>query len=124
MRLIHFVGGYVSWVVLALSMSLRIVYVPPLIGAAFCCAASTGSVAEPATAKRHYHLQSGDAATTLREFGTMSGSPVLFMMDKVQGEHTNAIDGDFTPSEALTLMLAGTSLEIKQDFAVKGFVVG
>jgi hypothetical protein len=46
------------------------------------------------------------------------------MMDKVQGEHTNAIDGDFTPNEALALMLAGTSLEIMQDFAVKGFVVG
>ena len=46
------------------------------------------------------------------------------MMDKVQGEQTNSVDGEYTPSEALKIMLAGTSLEIMQETEIKGFVVG
>ncbi len=46
------------------------------------------------------------------------------MMDKVQGEQTNAIEGEYSPNEALKLMLAGTPLEIMQEAAVEGFVVG
>ena len=123
-RLIHFPRRCVVGVVLPLSMSLRIVTAPPLISAAFCCVESAEAAAEPAAAKGNYHIPRGDAATMLRQFATISGSPVLFMMDKVQGEQTNSVDGEYTPSEALKIMLAGTSLEIMQETEIKGFVVG
>jgi iron complex outermembrane receptor protein len=105
-------------------MSLRIVTAPSLISAAFCCAASAEAETVPTAAKGNYHLPRGDAATMLRQFATISGSPVLFMMDKVQGEQTNSVDGEYTPSEALNIMLAGTSLEIMQETEIEGFVVG
>lgn len=46
------------------------------------------------------------------------------MMDKVQGEQTNAVDGEYSPGEALKLMLAGTSLEIVKAADFEGLVVG
>ncbi len=126
MRLVHFVHASVKGVVLLLGMSLRIVSTPPLIGAtvSFCCVGSTVGAAEQPTPKISYHLERGEAATTLRQFATISGSPVLFMMDKVQGEQTNAVNGEYSPIDALKQMLAGTSLEIMQEATVGGFVVG
>jgi len=59
----------------------------------------------------------------LRQFATISGSQVLFMMEKVQGVQTNAIDGEYSPRDALKLMLAGTALYVVWDEAVGGFVV-
>ncbi len=126
MRLVHFVSASVQGVVLLLGMSLRFVSTPPLLGAtvSFCGVASSWGAAEPVTPKRSYHLPRGDAATTLRQFATISGSPVLFMMDKVQGEQTNAVDGEYSPADALKLMLAGTSLEIVKAADLEGLVVG
>jgi outer membrane receptor protein involved in Fe transport len=60
----------------------------------------------------------------LRQFATISGTQVLFMMEKVQGEQTNAIDGEYSPYDALELMLAGTALYVMRDEAIDGFVVG
>ena len=45
------------------------------------------------------------------------------MMEKVQGEETNAIDGEYSPREALELMLAETALVLSHDDANRGFVV-
>lgn len=125
-RLVHFVQASVKGVVLLLGMSLHIVSTPALISAtvSFCCAVSAMGATEPAVPKRTYHLPRGDAATTLRQFATTSGSPVLFMMDKVQGEQTNAVDGEYAPADALKLMLAGTSLEIVVGTDFEGLVVG
>ena len=126
MRLVHFLQASVQGVVLLLGMSLRIVSTPALAGAtvSICCAVSAVGATGQDAPKRNYHLPRGDAAATLRQFATTSGSPVLFMMDKVQGEQTNAVDGEYSPSEALKLMLAGTSLEIVKATDIKGFVVG
>jgi len=104
-------------------MSLRIVSLSPLIGAPFCCAVSTAGEAEHSGVKREYNLPRGDAAAMLNRFATISGSPVLFMMDKVQGEQTNALRGEFTPAEALKVMLTGTALEVVRATASEGFVV-
>ncbi len=45
------------------------------------------------------------------------------MMDKVHGEQTKAIDGDFTPTEAIDRMLAGTALVAREDEVTGGFVI-
>lgn len=123
MRLVHLGQAGVKGVALLLGMSLPLPITLTLIGATIpCCRVVAGE--ELAIPKRSYHLPRGDAATTLRQFATISGLPVLFMMDKVKGEQTSAVDGDYSPADALRLMLAGTSLEIAKPSKQEGFVVG
>ena len=57
-------------------------------------------------AKRSFDLPRGDAATTLRQFAAAAGKSLVFVTDKVRGETTNALRGEFTPREALDRMLA------------------
>lgn len=122
MRLVHIVRGSVSGVVLLLGMTIRTT-TPCIAGASLCVALTSVGVAEQKEPRREYSLPRGEAATTLRQFAEISGKPVLFMMDKVQGEQTNAINGVYSPSDALKLMLAGTNLEILREQAAQGFVV-
>jgi len=73
--------------------------------------------------KRSYNLPSGDAATTLNQFAEASGQQIIFMMDKVKGEKTNAVAGSYAAREALDRMLAGTGLSAARDPATGAFVV-
>ncbi len=123
MGLTHFVRGCVTGVTLLLCMSSRLANSPQLVAGAFCCAISAVSAAEPAEPKRTFNLPRGDAATTLSEFGGASGRTIIFMMDKVRGEQTNAIAGEYSPREALERMLAGTALIARQDSKSGAFVV-
>lgn len=60
---------------------------------------------------------------TLRQFAALCGRQIFFLMDKVRGEQTNAISGEFSPREAIDRMLAGTSLIVLHDEATGGFVI-
>ena len=73
--------------------------------------------------KRNYNLPAGDAATTLNQFAGASGQQIVFMMDKVKGERTNAIAGDYAARDALDHMLAGTGLSATRDLATGALVV-
>jgi len=73
--------------------------------------------------KRSFDLPRGDAATTLRQFAASAGRSLVFVTDKVRGETTNAVRGEFTPREALERMLAGSALEAEQDAATGALVV-
>ena len=73
--------------------------------------------------KRSYNLPSGDAATTLNQFAGASGQQIVFMMEKVKGERTNAVAGDYAAHDALDRMLAGTGLSATRDPATGAFVV-
>jgi iron complex outermembrane receptor protein len=75
-------------------------------------------------AKQSFDLPRGDAATTLRQFAASAGRSLVFVTDKVRGETTNSIRGEFTPREALERMLAGSALEATQDSATGALVVG
>jgi hypothetical protein len=79
--------------------------------------------AAPAEAKRSFDLPRGDAATTLRQFAVTSGRSLVYVTDKVRGETTNAVRGEYTPREALERMLAGTALEAVQDAATGALIV-
>ena len=74
-------------------------------------------------AKRSFDLPRGDAATTLRQFAATAGRSLVFVTDKVRGETTNPVRGEFTPREALDRMLAGSALEPAQDAATGALVV-
>lgn len=124
--LIRFGGAFV----LVLRALFRMLLSPSSPSRAFagslCCAlAATAVVAGAATAdqKRSYHFPKGDAATILAQFATDSGQPILFMMDTVRGQRTNAIEGNYTHREALDRLLEGTVLIAVQDPKSGGFVI-
>ena len=106
-------------------MTHRLVTPPRLVATALCCAMSVSVVSGAAAVeqKRSYDLPSGDAATTLNQFAGASGQQIIFMMDKVKGERTNAIAGDYAARDALDRMLAGTGLSAARDPATGAFVV-
>jgi TonB-dependent receptor len=84
-------------------------------------AVAAGSAVEEQ--KRSYRLPHGEAVTILAQFATESGRPILFMMDAVRGEQTNALTGSYTPREALDRLLAGTALVAVHDPKSGGFIV-
>ena len=57
------------------------------------------------------NIPAGDAAQTLRQFNFQTGMELLYLFERVEGIHTQAVSGTFEASEALDLMLAGTGLE-------------
>ena len=73
--------------------------------------------------KRSYQLPRGDAAAILARVAKESGCLILFMMDKVRGEQTNALAGEYTIGELLERLLAGTRLVAEQDTESDGFIV-
>jgi outer membrane receptor protein involved in Fe transport len=104
-------------------VSTRLATTSYVVAASACCVVSSVAAAERVETKRSYNLPRGDAAITLRQFASSSGRQVFFMMDKVRGEHTNALSGEFSPREAIERMLAGTALVAHEDEATGGFMV-
>jgi outer membrane receptor protein involved in Fe transport len=94
--------------------------------AALCCALTATVSAAGATAeagKRSFNLPGGDAASTLKQFAAAAGTPIVYLVERVRGETTNAVRGEFTPRDALERMLAGSALEAAQDAATGALVV-
>jgi catecholate siderophore receptor len=104
-------------------MSPRLLTPPRLAASALCCAVTVAAAADGAVEKRSYNLPRGDAASTLNQFATLSGRQIVYMMDKVKGEQTNAVSGAYSPQEALDRMLAGTGLIATQDRATGAFMI-
>ena len=97
----------------------------PLAVVALCGSVVSGAattVAAPAE-KRTFNLPRGDAAVTLKQFAATAGTPIVYLVDRVRGTTTNAVNGEFTPREALDRMLAGSALEAAQDAATGALVV-
>lgn len=91
---------------------------------ALCCAWSLPTAgAAVAEQKQHYELPAGDAAATLKRFAESSGLHLVFMMDKVRGERTNAVRGEYAALDALRVMLTGTALFAVQDDSTGALVV-
>lgn len=122
-RLTHFLRSCVYEVIRLLPMPPRLASRSSAVAGVLCCALCVGGAAEPAGAKRAFNLPRGDAATTLGQFAGASGRQIVFMMDKVRGEQTNAVSGEFSPGEALERMLAGTALVAVEDPVSGAFVI-
>ncbi|MBL9205325.1 MAG: TonB-dependent receptor, partial [Opitutaceae bacterium] len=106
-----------------LRLTQRLVPSPAFVASALCCAATIGYAADASSEKRSFNLPRGDATTTLNQFAGTSGRQIIYMMDKVRGEQTNAVAGAYSPQEALERMLAGTRLTASQDRSTGAFVV-
>lgn len=65
--------------------------------------------------KRSYNIPADEASVAFREFSEVSGKEILFAAEAVRGVRTTAVQGEFTPMEAVGRMLAGTGLQAVQD---------
>jgi iron complex outermembrane recepter protein len=67
--------------------------------------------AEPASPPVEFHIEGGDATSTLTEFSRQAHLQLLFDYNVVKGHTTRPLEGTFLPSEALQQLLANTDLE-------------
>lgn len=124
--LVRLGAACVSGVTLLLRMVFALTSPSRVVAGTLCCAVAATAVAAGADAeaqKRSYRLPHGEAATILAQFATESGRPILYMMDQVRGERTNALTGSYTPREALDRLLAGTALVAVHDPKSGGFII-
>lgn len=78
-----------------------------------CCSASFAQERSPST--RSFDLPAGDAESAIKLFSQQSGRGVIAGTNVVKGVKTNAVKGEFTAAEALTMMLDGTGLVGNED---------
>ncbi len=117
------VGCVTGVAALLRSLMTRFPASPHLVAGALCCLATVTPAQSQPGQMRSYNLPRGDATTTLKQFAGASGRQIVYMMDKVRGETTNAVSGSFAPQEALDRMLAGTGLVATTDRQTGAFVV-
>jgi hypothetical protein len=65
--------------------------------------------------ERAFDLAAGAAGERLLELSAQAGVQILFPANGVEGIRTNAVEGRFTPRQALAKLLAGTPLMIVED---------
>jgi len=110
-------------VILLACAAIRLAFTPAAAALVCCGFVPPVSAGGQPASRQIYNLPRGDAATTLPVFADVSARPVVFLMDKVRGEQTNAVSGSFSPLEALEHMLTGTALVAYEDHATGGFTV-
>jgi hypothetical protein len=86
---------------------------------ALCVEAQTTADA----ARRQFNVPRDAAEKTLKLFSQQAGRGVIFAADGVQGIQTNAVQGEWTPREALDRMVAGTGLVVGVEEKTGAFAV-
>lgn len=74
-------------------------------------------------ASRPFAVAAGPASVTLREFSRQAGVEIAFDGRAVEGVFTLAVNGRFTPREALVRMLAHTDLKVERASTSDAFAV-
>ncbi len=88
---------------------------PRIIFFALCLALGSALLRAADAPKKNFHVAAGDASVALGEFAKQSGEQVIFLVDNVRGQQTQAVDGVFTSFDALQHMLSGTALVPHRD---------
>jgi outer membrane receptor for ferric coprogen and ferric-rhodotorulic acid len=76
-----------------------------------------------AAERRVFDIPTGPAETTLKQFRAQSGAELVYPAEIVRGVNTPAVKGEFTPAEALRLLLADGPLSARQDNGSATFMV-
>ncbi len=91
----------------------------PFIVCALVALAFAGGIApaygQDVVTKRQFDLPAGEATKTLRMFSQQSGRPLVADTDLVRDVQTNAVKGEYSVEEAMSLLLDGTGLIASQD---------
>jgi len=100
---------------------------PPIRRRAICAVAAAFLVACAARAvddsPRRFAIPAGDAAEALREFVRQSGGEIMFLSGSLQGLATAAVNGEFTPPEAIRRLIAGDALAVRRDPRTGAFAI-
>jgi iron complex outermembrane recepter protein len=89
-----------------------------LAGAATVSFAAAGAHAQGSQVK-HYNIPAGDAGASIQTLARQAGIQVMAPQADLRGVRTARVSGDFTVTQALQHMLAGTNLQVvTQDGAV------
>ena len=70
-----------------------------------------------------FNVVADNAERSLKAFSEQAGCGVIFVTDAVKGLRTNPVKGNFTPSEALDILLHNTGLVGSSDAATGAFAV-
>ena len=107
-------------------MLTRLAPGPSVFATVLCCAVGAAVPASGAAGapRRSYDLPPATRPRPLKRFAADAGEQIVFMVDTVRGETTNAVAGHYAAREALDRMLAGTALFASQDRASGALVVG
>ena len=78
-------------------------------------AAAAGEVGRPAAPRTPaaFHIPAQPLATALQTYGETAGVQVLYESNSAVGRTSTAVEGTFTPDEALTMLLTGTDLKVQ-----------
>lgn len=77
-------------------------------------ALSTSPAATPALAAQALQLPAQPLGSALRQLAREAGVPILFAEDAVAGRQAQALQGRYTPRQALEQLLAGSGLTMEQ----------
>ncbi len=86
-------------------------------------AADAAQTEGPSEAKRHFDIPAGGADRALKVFSEQARRGVIYSTDALKDVRTNAVQGDFTPSEALSQLVGGTGLVVTKDANTGAFAV-
>ncbi len=88
------------------------------------CLLNGSAVCAQALAERtHYDIPEGNAIKTLKLVAKQGDVDIMFAASVARGVRTKAVEGSFTPGEALDLMLEGTTLSVVQDPRTRAFAI-
>ena len=76
--------------------------------ALFVLLLSSLNVSAQINAKKDFAIEAGDAASTLKQFAQQAGAELLYSADVGEGVKTHTVKGEFTPKDALEIMVAYT----------------
>ena len=81
----------------------------------FTAAQVTAAPPPASDAKRRFDVPAGDATQTLARFAEQADREIVFSPAAVRGVQTNAVTGNFSPREALDLLVTQTPLIVSFD---------
>ncbi|WP_232494493.1 TonB-dependent receptor [Novosphingobium kaempferiae] len=64
--------------------------------------------------RQEYHLPAQDLGTALRAVGRTSNREIMFQVETVEGKQSPALDGTYSPDEAIAILLRGSGLMVSQ----------
>lgn len=85
-----------------------------LLISAMCWAAVMAAPASAADERQEYHLPAQDLGSALRAIGLASNHEIMFQVQTVEGKRSPALNGKFSPHEALDIILKDSGLAATQ----------
>jgi outer membrane receptor for ferric coprogen and ferric-rhodotorulic acid len=86
-------------------------------------AATSQAVLTAEEAKKQFAIHGADAITMLKQFAAQSGCELIYSAKAVEGVRPHELRGEFSPLQALDLMLAGTPLSVREDEKTGAFAI-